>query len=646
MTDNADNATPNLIVTLEGKDIPLHQSAYGINMDTPDHQILDSIRATIGEVLSDDAGEMAFVVRKAVNSGVIYVQPKPEAGAASTAPTVPEWSDSKRLQVYKLITRACTHLYSKGKLQREKFDELAKIFADLAKNDPYFMAHYAAYVARGDSKDQKVLAVFWNALNDADGQPFFAGSSVRKPNLRRVSAAVVQGFDPHLAMRIMELCRLKFGVPGLLNEARHFPNFLRNAFVKYLRFREDNIEGLRGARRAGMAGLIRSMYRYAHISPSDAACAALAWGTQKDGRNIDEEKLPNFNGLTSQEIADKLTSEHISPVVASTIIPKNKMTAVVAKALLSNCTGNQAIILYRTFARNGYLDVKSIKELFGEKIKTSTTAVDRMDILTKDASQEDKNEFSEVRSQARKRATKDIQIGKIFMHIDRSGSMHDAIAYAKESGSIFAECVNDPASNFGWGLFNTDGKVLPVPTRFTKEAFHEALYGHRVDGGTDCIALYEEARRFGAEIDVYVTDEGHHAGAIGQRIEAYHGRNPSVNKPKAAIIVHFDTNDSSHILEEQLKSVGIPVTVVKPESLKESALVAQSVRAALVGELAIIDEIMGTPLPSLPAWWNTVARKDAGGTVVTEVKPKVEPVIEVKVKKARKPRKKKADVNV
>lgn len=626
---------PNLIITLDGQDMTLMQDAYGIDMDSTERQILDAIRPAVGEVLADDEGEYSFAVRKAVNSGKIYVYPKPVAGAD---PVIQEWSDSKRLQVYKILTSACTHLYSKGKLQMDKFKEVSKIFADLAKHDPYFMAHYAAYVAKSDSKDQKVLAVFWNALNDADGQPFFKGSTANKPNLRQVSGAILQQIDPHLACRVMELCLLKFGVPGILNESRHFPNSLRNAFVKYLRYREENIEMLRGARRSGMAGVLRSMYRYARIAPSDSAAAALKWGKQKDGRRITEEELPNFNGLDSAAIAEKLLNDKISPVVACTIIPKNKMSAGVAKALLTNCTGNQAIVLYRMFSRNGYLEVKSIKELFAEKVKTSTTAVDRIDILTKDAAEEDKKEFAEIRSDSRKKATRDIQIGKLFLSIDKSGSMEKVLEYAKECGSIFAECLNDPAHNFGWGLFDTAAYVLPTPSKFTKEAFYQALYGRAAGGSTDCIALYQKAREFGAEVDVYLTDQGHYAGAIMKRLNDYHDRHPSIPKPKAAIIVHF-RNDSvpNTSLEDGLRAVGIPVTVVTPESLKESALVAQSVRTALVGELAIIDNIMETPLPSLPRWWNEIS--------LDPVKSEPAPVIEpVKVKKTRKPRKK-ANVN-
>ncbi|MFA5312784.1 MAG: hypothetical protein WC375_05595 [Methanomassiliicoccales archaeon] len=144
---------------------------------------------------------------------------------------MPEFTDDKRLEVYKMLTSACTHLFSKNKLVPEKFMAAAAIFADLTKNDPIFMAHLTAWAMKGDSKDLKVLAVFFNSLNDADGTPFFKGSSKNKPNLRQVSYACLQKLDPHLAERVLLFCNTKFGVKNLLNESRHFKRHLQNIFV-------------------------------------------------------------------------------------------------------------------------------------------------------------------------------------------------------------------------------------------------------------------------------------------------------------------------------------------------------------------------------------------------------------------------------
>lgn len=520
-----------------------------------------------------------------------------------------EYSDQKRLTIYKMLTAACTHLYSKGKLQEDKFIAIAATFADISLHDPIFMAHLTAWAAKKESKDLKVLSIFFNSLNDANGTPFFKGSQLNKPNFREVSYTLLQELDPHLAVRVLELCHNKFEVKGMLNASRHFSTGMKTAFRKYLRYREQNEDMLRGIKRSGLSKKLMQMYRLTRSAPSRDAASILNW-KQKLGAAIEMEKaLPDFKDMTSAQIVDALAVVKLSPTVAMSVIPQDKITAAVAKAMLQNCTGNQSIILYNWFARNGFLDVKSIKDLFKSKVQTATTAVDRIDTLTKNADETDKQEMAAVRSEKRKAAAKTAEIGKMFMHIDASGSMRVAIEFAMNHASTLAECVDNPAENFRWGIFKATGTELKVPAAFTKEHFHQALFGVTASGSTDCIALYPQARRFGAEIDVYVTDQGHNVGSIVQRIEEFHARNPELPKPKAAVIIDFsDYRNAMEKTELQinLPRCGIPVAIIKPDALKESALVAQSVRAALVGELAIIEEILETRLPTLPKWWGKV----------------------------------------
>jgi len=523
-----------------------------------------------------------------------------------------EYSDEKRLAIFKMLSAACTHLYSKGKLQEDKFLAVANVFADVAINDPMFMAHLTAYAANQESKDLKVVSVFFNSLNDGNGTPFFKGAKQCKPNYREVSYAVLQKLDPHLALRVLELAHKKFAVKGKLNDSCHFATGLKTAFRKYIGFRESNIDSIRGMKRSGLAKKMQQLYRLTRTSPIPEAAAVLRWKQKFGGPDISKmENLPDFANMTSQEIAQKLSESKLSPTVALSVIPKEKITANVAKALLSGCTGNQSIILYNWFAKNGYLDVKSIKSLFNSKVAESTTAVDRIDTLTRNADEEDKKEMSKIRSDVRKKAAKAAGLGKIFLHIDSSGSMQNAIQFAMDNAATIAECVDNPVSNFGWGLFSNRGTQLALPKSFTKEDFYKSLYGVRAGGSTDCIALYNEARKQGAEVDIYITDQGHNVGSIVTRINKYHTDNPSVAKPRAAVIIDFSANRNAQYkgqLEDGLNKAGIPVAIMKPEALKESALIPQAVATAVKGEVALVDEIMDTPLPTLPKWWDTVKK--------------------------------------
>jgi len=274
------------------------------------------------------------------------------------------------------------------------------------------------------------------------------------------------------------------------------------------------------------------------------------------------------------------------------------MNAVIAKALLKSCTGNQAIILQNMFRRKGFLDVPSIRDLFDIKVATAKTAVDRIDILSKDLTDNEKKVMSKTRSKVRKDIVGDI--GKVFMHIDKSCSMHGAIEFAKDRGAIFAECVKNPEDNFGWGLFGTNGKALNTPKAFTKEDFHSTLYGITAsDGSTDTLATYKIARRFGAGVDVYVTDQGHNVGDFDSRLKKLMDEN---GKPNAVIIIDFGHGESG-TLYRGFEKANIPVSIIKPGALKESALVAQAVHQAVKGQMALVDEIMETELPKLPAWY-------------------------------------------
>ena len=515
-----------------------------------------------------------------------------------------EYSDKKRLSIFKLLTSACTHLYSKGKLQPDKWNAIVPVFADLCKNDPIFIAHLCVWATKGDSKDLKILSLYFNALNTGDGTPFYKGAKKNKPNFRQISSAMLQNLDPHLALRVLEFCHLKFGAPNLLNEAAHFPTGLLTAFKKYLKYRESNPEMLQGIKRSGLSNKLKQIYRLTHTCPSDDAASILNW-PQKDKREIKIQKLPDFSKMSGAEIVETLEQTRLSPQVALSVLPPDKITARIAEALLNNATGNQAIILYNWFAKNGHLDNESIKKLFKNKVQQSTTAIDRIDTLTRNADVEDKKEMAQVRSEKRKATAKTSSLGKIFMHIDTSGSMQAAIEFAKEKGSIFAECVDNPKNNFRWGTFSTNGHMLPLPEDFTKESFFQSLFGVRAGGSTDCIACYQMAREFKADVDIYVSDSDHNIGSITKRINDCHTQNQHFTKPRIAIIIDFAPQVNT--LEDGLKRAEIPVVRIRPESLNESALVAQSIRTALVGELAIIEEIMNTPLPSLPSWFHNMS---------------------------------------
>ena len=55
-------------------------------------------------------------------------------------------------------------------------------------------------------------------------------------------------------------------------------------------------------------------------------------------------------------------------------------------------------------------------------------------------------------------------------------------------------------------------------------------------------------------------------------------------------------------MKKRFEEAGIPTAVIAPETLQSSALISQSLAAAIKGQMAFIDEIMDTELPTLPKW--------------------------------------------
>lgn len=516
-------------------------------------------------------------------------------------------NDQDRLNAYQAIVNGCSHMWSKAKLQIDRFKEVAETFINLADKDPIFLAHFTSYaLTKLDSKDLKVVSTFFNALSDADGMPFVVSegpsgkvysSKYDKPNLRLISQVAIQMLPPELVVRVVELANLKLAFGERFKEATHFPKSLKTAIIKFVRYREQNPQILKGIKKSGLTRKFKNLYRAVRIAPSIEAAEILRW-SQKDGREIKKADALSFKGLTDLQIAEKIQSEKISPMVALGALPE-KLTPVVAIAVLEQATGNQAVILQSQFETQGLLRNKEIKALFAEKVKTAKDALDRVDRMNTRISEDIKKVLNETKAEKRKEIVGDM--GRIAMHIDISSSMSNAIEEAKNCGAILAECVKNPEENFFMYAFNTQGFKIKNPETFTKDGFMSALYGLRTSGSTNCLATYSEARKNNVDVDVYLTDQEHNSGNIDSIVQNQQ------NKPKAVIIVDFSSNRKD--LYQGFIRNEIPVTIMKPGTLTQSALVAQAVKTALKGQVALVDEIMDTPLLKLPRWWDSISGK-------------------------------------
>lgn len=179
--------------------------------------------------------------------------------------------------------------------------------------------------------------------------------------------------------------------------------------------------------------------------------------------------------------------------------------------------------------------------------------------------------------------------------------MRTAREFAIDRGAIFAECVNNPRDNFRWGIFGSRGEEIPLPEEFVKDAFAAQLFPYRQGGSTNCFALYNNARKFQADTDVFISDGEHTDGDLVKKIKEYHEEHPEVTKPKACVVVWF--GQRQNLIKDAYEANGIPVSVISPDTLTQSALVVDAVKASILGPVAIIDSIMEEPLLELPSWY-------------------------------------------
>lgn len=545
-------------------------------------------------------------------------------------------SNDVRLRIYNSITKGCQHLWSKNVLQNgqtiiqsikqedgtytkepvvqdQRLQPLLDDFAELAEKDPIFLAHFTSYAnTKLQSKDLQVVSTFMNFLSDADGTPFSKGSKFKKPNLRVVSQAAIQMLDPKLVSRVVKLSKMKI-VIGSRQKATHSSTSLKTAVKKYLRFREQNPKAMEGVVKNALTNYIKNLFRDMRIAPSVETAEILGW-EQREGEKIEKKNLVDFSGLSDKQIAEKIIEEKISPLSALPNL-SDKISPVIALAILETCTGDQAVIYRQLFDSQGLLKNKKVLERFEDKVSNAQTALDRVDKINTEIDNDVEKVLKTARSKKRKEDVGDI--GKTFIHIDVSDSMEEALEFAKERGSIIAECIDNPEENFHWGTFCHYGTILPQPTTFEKDEFRSLLYEHRADGSTDAMVLYERARELGCEIDIYLTDQCHNGKNVAETVSTCIQK--GLGKPKLAVIIDFPNTwhrrevvaqgKTGHLFAEHLKASGIPVSIIDYQTLTESALVAQAIKTAMIGETAIIEDIMKTPLLKLPSWWASVPSK-------------------------------------
>jgi hypothetical protein len=489
---------------------------------------------------------------------------------------------AERLAIYKTITAGNVHVWSKNKYQAQIGEPIFTNLLKLGKNDPYFLAHLMSQDSL--TKDLQVLGATANFHSDADGSLFSGDSELRKPNLRVISSALVQQMNPMLVHRMLWFAQQRH------NEKKFFNSPMRTAAVKYLRYREANKKLLESAVKGTFKRHLQDIYRLLGIYPSDEAAIILKW--KQRGKSLEIVKTSLFEGLTPVQISNKIVKENIPFAMALSQI--QNLTPIIGKALASVASPRQLTIHTSTWEELGLFTDATFTKYYQDTLSKIGDETDRA--INTEKLGKAKDIVEEVRAEQRKKTfTHELGIKKVFIHVDASGSMTSFFNVACDVAAKIAEIIPDPENNLKWGMFNTSGKMLANPQKYTSGGFQAIMYGKTAGGGTDITALMPEADKHQTDLNVFVTD----------------GENTTparfAKKQKYGVIVQVG-NYSQTFYREASRNFE-QLIEMRPEHFLGSNLVVQAFAKAIKGEEVIIEQIMSTKLLELPRWWKFIPNR-------------------------------------
>ena len=496
-----------------------------------------------------------------------------------------EQQNDYRLSVYQQIVAGCKHLYSKSKLQVNVFQDLMSVLYPASQGDALFVVKLAAYMAdksKNQDRDLRLLSIYANALNVCDGQPVRAGSQVRKPNYRKVSGFLLDALDPKYFYRLASLQTVKWKTEPEAPEASHFPGSFRRAMRRYLETMP--IWMLKRHVEAGYKRWLKDAYRLLHTSPDKhfnpkEVYSLLNWKPKGVRDWQIEREVLSFAGMDDDLIVERIVAEKIQFQKVMSALDRQPTPEMLA-AVLENglIKPNQALINQKLFYDSGLLEDQKYLKMFQELV-TQATIVDRVTELTKNMEPEDREFFRKLKAEKRREQFKEAGIGRICLAIDISSSMYGAIELAKRTAATVAEIVGDP-QNFVWGVFNTRWQELNIYPE-TEDHAIAALTGISPSGMTDLSRpLTMVQRSKPVDVFIYVTD--------GQQTTGFCDIS---NIPKPVVVNVRVGWDGARWLQ-WLDRNGIDHVEIKPEVLQQKALVVETLKRAVKGKYAIIDEIM------------------------------------------------------
>ena len=398
--------------------------------------------------------------------------------------------------------------YRKPGIMPEVAAYLYRQVADVYQMDNEFVARWASWQFKKDSKDLKVILAAFLLVQDRTGDPVKDGDEVIffDDDFRDVGEAMCltteSGYlDAKLLNRIGDILMLDEVAEinrdlGFGKSARTAPlGRYKKAVTKWLRYRENNPRMLEGLVKAGQKNLVMRLAQRSRYKPTTPRFFEILRWRQKQADEghrsilgVDVAEAESWAGLDERAICERIveTKPNYKKVVG--MLPKKiGLTRAIMAATIEagGVSDTDMILLTPTFEELGLLDVPGIKARWQaacNKAENTRAANIARNVKSKETREglEDAADKAVVKSL--EEATKDLEV---FVVVDKSASMDGCIERAK---AYIAQMLRGfPLDHTHVSIFNTIG--TPVEIKAPKRvAVEHAFRGHRAGGGTSYMA--------------------------------------------------------------------------------------------------------------------------------------------------------------
>lgn len=519
---------------------------------------------------------------------------------------------------------------------------VAYIYSQIAtvwEMDNEFAAKWASWAFDNeDNRDLKVILAAFMLVQNRFGEPVVEGDErFLDDDYRAVGEAMcllktkTSTFNPKLLLRIGDVlvlpqvadCNRRLG----FGQSARRPTLGRYCKVieKWLHNMENNPKILEGWVSGGFRTTIMRLSRKVGFKPKTPRFFQILRWKQvqaKEGHRTlaigdAVKKADTWEALSEREVCEKIVADRPNWKVIVGKLPAGITPAIMAAAIETGClSDNDLIILTPTIEELGLLeqpDIAARWKAATEKAENQRAAHIARNVRSARVKEDLEGAADKAIAKQVEEVARDM---RIYVFVDKSGSMGDAIEKAKEYLGKFVGAF--PLERLHVAVFNTVGREIEIKAA-TGAAVRQAFRGHRAGGGTsyangvNCLVSKYQTQPNEDALFFFVGDQlDSNVDLLVQFIRR------SGVMPAAFGMLHIDSCMGFYrgdIVEAAAVKLGIPCFPIEERIFEDPYAVPRTIRNIIAStpvgihadnapaqRFSVIDTILETPLLQKPTW--------------------------------------------